>query len=146
MTRSRSDWVRAAVAVVLALWSLLTFMIATGAWSLTDECSNSGSVDVLGCGQLLQAVLGAVAGVALAYGASRVIRARSATYVILFGTMPLLLVHVYFWLTDPHESVFFPLVTAPPPTAAAVVLLKGARHRGAASGDSDSPTGSSAPL
>lgn len=127
MKRSRSRGLRLLVATALVLWALLCLMIAAGAWSLVHQCDEPWPPGSGLCGQLLQAVAAATAGIALLLGAVLVLRTRRAEWVVLAGTLPLLVVHVYFWVVDPDESAFFPLMAAPPPALAAIAV---ARRRG----------------
>ena len=115
---------RVLVAAVCIAWALLCFAVAAGAWSLVDQCDQPWPPGSGLCGQALQAVAAALAGAALLVGAAQVLRSRRPAWLIVVGTLPLLVVHVYFWVVDPDESAFFPLMAAPPPSAAAVDLAR----------------------
>lgn len=62
-------------------------------------------------------------------------------------TDPLLILHVVLVMTDPNESIFFPLSTTPPPAISGAVLLSSAvrRRRAAAAPHPGSP-GVTSPL
>lgn len=118
--RKAVRWVLVAGAVAFGLFNL---MLAQGAASISDDCDGPA------CGQLIQSVLAAIAGLSLLAGAYRGARTRpDAAKIVLFGTVPILLLHIYFVLTDPNESIVFPMISAPPPVVAAVTLAAGNRR------------------
>lgn len=129
MGRAWRDWRRVSVAVAVALWALLSFAVAAGAFSLVGQCQIEAWPPGSGlCGQLLQGLLAALAGLALAVGAVQILRARPALTTIFLGTLPLLVAHLWFWLVDPNESAFFPLMAAPPPLLTLLVAAVRRRH------------------
>lgn len=89
-----------------------------------DQCDEPWPPGSGLCGQALQAVAAAVAGAALLVGAAQVLRSRPLAWLVFFGTLPLFVLHLYFWAVDSDESAFFPLMAAPPPVAAVVVLAR----------------------
>lgn len=93
-------------------------MIAMGGASFVRECN------AVLCAQLHQAIFAAIAGGAMfatAYGL--VDRRTWAAKVALLGTLPILVLHVVLVLSDPNESIFVPLSSAPVPASAAAVLV-----------------------
>lgn len=114
---------RAMVALGMVVFGVFYSMLSVGAASFVHECNT------LVCGQLHQALFAAVGALALGVGAYRLLMGRSsAASIVFFGTLPILIVHLFLVATDPNESVFFPLGSAPPPLLAGVVLMFGLRR------------------
>lgn len=109
---------RLALILALAIFGVFYMMLAMGGASFIHECQT------LVCGQLHQAVFATVGALALFVGAYRLFeRKSSASEIVFFGTLPILVVHVLLVITDPNEAVFFPLSTTPPPLISGAVLL-----------------------
>lgn len=107
-----------ALILALAIFGVFYMMLAMGGASFIHECQT------LVCGQLHQAVFATVGALALFVGAYRLFeRKSSASEIVFFGTLPILVVHVLLVITDPNEAVFFPLSTTPPPLISGAVLL-----------------------
>lgn len=117
--------VRGLAVLGLMVFAAFCLMLAVGAASFVNECRG------IACGQLHQAVFAVLAAIASAVAASRVVAGRPAAAIVLVGTLPLLVVHIALVATDPNESTFFPLSTAPPPAIAALALLAAFVRRGA---------------
>lgn len=102
-------------------------MLGVGASGFIHEC------DTLLCGQLHQAVFAAVGALALLVATYRIFTGQSsAAKITFFGTVPILIVHIALVITDPNESMFFPLSTTPPPAiSGALLLYRAARRPGA---------------
>ena len=116
---------RAVVTLGCVIFGVFYLMVAMGGASFVHECNS------FLCGQLHQAVFAAIGAVALFVGAYRAFAADwSAAVVAFFGTIPILVVHVILVISDPNESIFFPLSTTPVPAiSGAVLLYRTARHR-----------------
>lgn len=117
--RPQLHWiVRGAVVLGLLAFGCFCLLLAMGAASFVHECST------VTCGQLHQAAFAVLAALAAFLAAYRAVRRQPHTALItLVGTLPILVVHVVLVATDPNESMFFPLSTAPVPVVAAAVLL-----------------------
>ncbi len=116
-SRSRSI-VRGAVLLGSVLFGFFYLMIAVGGASFVNEC------DSFVCAQLEQAIFAAIGGVALFVAGYQIFEGKhSAAKVALFGTLPILIVHVILVIEDPNESIFFPLSTTPPPLISGAALL-----------------------
>ena len=112
-------------AFVLVVFAVFALMLTMGAASFVNECRG------VQCGQLHQAVFAGLAAGASLFAASRLVSGRpSVAAITFFGTLPLLVVHVVLVVSDPDESIFFPLSTAPVPTVAGALLLYGVAIRG----------------
>lgn len=118
---SRSPWrTIGRVAILLGLLAFGVFYLALtmGAASFIHGCRTPV------CGQLHQAVFAGVAALAVLGAALRVLGGRSSAARITFvGTVPILVVHIVLVVTDPNESMFFPLSTTPLPAMSGAVLL-----------------------
>jgi hypothetical protein len=115
---------RAAILLGLVALGLFYLMLAMGGASFIHECNT------FLCGQLHQAVFAAIGAVALFIAAYRIfIREPSAAKIAFFGTLPILIVHIILVITDPNESIFFPLSTFPPPAISGALLLYSAARR-----------------
>ena len=111
---------RAGVALGLVAFGIFYMMLAMGGASFIHECST------LACGQLHQAVFAAIGALALLVGAYRLLEGKpSVAKIVLFGTLPILVVHVVLVMTDPNEAIFFPLSTTPPPLISGLWLVYG---------------------
>ncbi len=109
---------RVAILLGLLAFGVFYLMLAVGAASFIHECNT-----VL-CGQLHQAVFAAVGALALLVAAYRIFRGQSsAAKITFFGTVPILIVHIALVITDPNESMFFPLSTTPLPAVSGALLL-----------------------
>lgn len=109
---------RVSLALAAGAFGIFYLMLAFGAASFIHECNG------LLCGQLHQAVFAGIAGAALFVAAYRVLsRMPSAAAIAFYGTLPILIVHVILVLTDPNESIFFPLSTTPPPVISGAILF-----------------------
>lgn len=115
---------RVAVLVGIAFFCILNLAIASGATNFVHECES------LICGQLHQAVFAAIGGGSLFVAGHLVWTGKSsaAARVAFWGTFPILIVHVILVITDPHEWIFFPLSSTPPPVVSGLLLLT--RRRG----------------
>jgi hypothetical protein len=122
---------RGAALVGLVVFGVFYLMLAVGAASFIHECNT------LRCGQLHQAVFAAVAALAVVFAAYGLSTGRSSpAKITFFGTVPILVVHVVVVMTDPNESMFFPLSTVPPPAISGALLVYGAAQRSQSLGDS----------
>lgn len=111
---------RATVLVGLIALGLFYLMLAMGGASFVHGCNT------VVCGQLHQAVFAAIGALALFVAAYRLSVGRSSAAKIVFlGTVPILVVHIILVVTDPNESVFFPLSTSPAPLISGALLLYG---------------------
>ena len=109
---------RIALLLGFAVFGVFYLMIAGGGASFVHECTN------VVCAQLHQAIFAAIAGVALFVAAYLLSERRASAWLVAFiGTLPILVVHAILVMTDPNESVFFPLSSLPAPTIAGSVLL-----------------------
>ncbi|CAN5492028.1 hypothetical protein BH20ACT23_BH20ACT23_26260 [soil metagenome] len=108
---------RAALVLVIVVFGFFYLMIASGGASFIHECNT------FLCGQLHQAIFAGIGTLALFVAAYRVYSRESAAKVAFFGTLPILVVHVVLVMSDPNESIFFPLSTAPPPVVSGASLL-----------------------
>ncbi len=112
------------MALALTVFAVFSLMLTLGAASFVNECRG------IQCGQLHQAVFAGLAAGASLLAASRLFTGGpSAAAITFFGTLPLLVVHVVLVMSDPNESTFFPLSTAPVPAVAGGLLLYGCARR-----------------
>lgn len=108
------------VAILLGLLAFGGFylMLTMGASTFIHGCRT------LVCGQLHQAVFAGIAALAVFGAAFRVLGGQSsAARITFFGTVPILVVHIVLVVTDPNESMFFPLSTTPLPAISGALLL-----------------------
>ncbi len=109
---------RTTVLLGIVVFGFFYLMIAAGAASFIHECNT------LLCAQLHQSVFAALGGLTLFVAGYRMFMGKpSAPKVAFFGTLPILVIHVILVVTDPNESIFFPLSTTPPPAISGAVLL-----------------------
>lgn len=108
----------------LVAFGVFYLMLAVGAARFIHGCNT-----VL-CGQLHQTVFAAVGALAVLVAAYRIFTGQpSAAKITFFGTVPILIVHIVLVITDPNESMFFPLSTTPPPAISGALLLYRAVRR-----------------
>lgn len=111
---------RAAASLGLIASGVFYLMLAMGGASFVHECNT------VVCGQLHQAVFAAIGALALFVAAYRVYLGESSAALIIFlGTVPILVVHILLVMTDPNESMFFPVSTSVLPVLSGAVLLYG---------------------
>jgi hypothetical protein len=88
-TGGRRSLGRLALILAAAVFGVFYMMLAMGGASFIHECRT------LVGGQLHQAVFAAIGGLALFVGAYRLFKGKSsAAEIVLFGTLPILVVHV----------------------------------------------------
>lgn len=125
VTPGRSRWVvigRVAIVLTLLAYCAFYLMLTMGAATFIHECRTPL------CGQLHQAVFAGVAALVVFGAAYRFLVGQSSTTKLtFFGTVPILVVHVLLVITDPNESMFFPLSTMPLPAVSGALLLYGSR-------------------
>lgn len=118
---SRSSWRtvgRLAILLGLLAFGVFYLMLTMGAATFIHECRTPV------CGQLHQAVFAGIAALAVFGAAHRFLGGQSSAAGITFvGTVPILVVHIIVVVTDPNESMFFPLSTTPVPAISGALLL-----------------------
>lgn len=118
---SRSPWSAIGqiwIPLVLLAFGVFYLMLTMGAATFIHECRTPV------CGQLHQAVFAGVAALAVFGAAYRFFGGHpSAASITFLGTVPILVVHVILVITDPNESMFFPLSTTPLPAVSGAVLF-----------------------